>query len=500
MIRTTRKLLCALTLGLVCVEGAALGDTEQALGKLLFTDANLSLNRNQSCASCHSLSPATDPLSGLPFGTPGFVDPLNVASGTAVSAGSVAGQFGALNAPSVGYAAFSPTFGLDPATQVYRGGLFWNGRAKNLEDQASQPFLNPSEMAMPSEWAVVTRLKENTNYVAQFQQIYGLDLSSIPSGDLAPASNAAPGGVPAAYAAMTQAIGEFERGPEFNQFTSKFDYWLAGMTSLSSNELAGYNLFNGRANCANCHLTFESADPAGNPLPPLFTDFTYANVGLPRNWTIPGVPAPDAGLGGRADIAAASPDGSEIGKHKVMSLRNVAVTPPYGHNGVLTTLEQVVHFYNTRDVLGKVDSNTNSGFGVTGWAPPEFSTNINVAEMGNLRLSAAQEAQIVAFLETLTDNYAETGGDSNVPPGTPSPFANAMPPGIPTLLTATNAGAVELFGRLGKAYQLEFAASLSPPVHWQSLTTVHLGTNGTVLTDTNAAKSPFRFYRVLQMP
>src|ERR1700761_3448052 len=105
------------------------GDVEQSLGKLLFTDPNLSVNRNQSCSTCHSLSPATDPATLLPFGTPGFVDPRNVLNDTPVSAGSGAGDFGSLNAPSVGYAAFSPDFFFDPDAEVYTGGFFWNGRA-----------------------------------------------------------------------------------------------------------------------------------------------------------------------------------------------------------------------------------------------------------------------------------------------------------------------------------------------------------------------------------
>ncbi|MGO8701118.1 MAG: cytochrome-c peroxidase [Limisphaerales bacterium] len=492
---------CVIALaGSLVPAGKALADAEQTLGNLLFTDPNLSLNRNQSCSTCHSLAPATDPVTQLPFGTPGFVDPLNVLNGTPVSAGSTAGDFGSLNAPSVGYAAFSPDFFWDPVAYVYTGGLFWDGRATNLEAQAAAPLLNPVEMGMPSEWAVVTRLKENTNYVSLFQQIYGLDLGAIPAGDLASATNAPPGAVPAVYAAATQAIAEFERSPVFNRFTSKFDFWLAGLTTLNSNELSGYNLFNGRANCADCHVNYEGVDSFGNPTPPLLTDFSYANVGSPRNWNIPGTPAPDPGLGGRPDIAAAMPDGSQLGLHKTMSLRNIAITPPYGHNGVFSNLQQVVHFYNTRDTLGRLDANTNAGFGITGWPPPEISSNLNVAEIGNLRLSAAEEAQIVAFLETLTDNYPAIGGDPNVPPGTPSPFANPPLPTIPVKLSATGTGSMTLWGRLGKSYQIQFVNSLFAPSLWQPLATVRLGTNGLLVVDTNTVSSVSRFYRAVELP
>ncbi len=491
---------CVIVLaGCLGLAANAPGDVEQSLGNLLFTDSNLSLHRNQSCSTCHSLAPATDPATQLPFGTAGFVDPLNVLDGTPVSAGSTAGDFGSLNAPSVGYAAFSPDFFWDPVAYVYTGGQFWNGRATNLEAQAAIPLLNPVEMAMPSQWAVVTRIKENTNYVSLFQQIYGLDLNAIPAGDLAPATNTPPGAVPAVYAAVIQAIAQFERGPLFNQFTSKYDFWLAGMTTLSSNELSGYNLFKGKANCFDCHVSVTGVDGSGNPTPPLFTDFTYANVGLPRNWNIPGTPAPDPGLGGRADIAAAHPSGGELGKHKTMSLRNIAITPPYGHNGVFSTLEQVVHFYNTRDTLGPLDSNTNAGFGITGWPAPEISSNLNVAEIGNLRLSAAEEAQIVAFMKALTDNYPAIGGDPNVPPGTLSPFANTPLPTIPVKLGATRPGTLTLWGRLGKTYRIEFLDSLRAPRSWQTLATVRLGTNAASVVDTNTISSA-RFYRAVQLP
>ena len=486
--------------GLISLANDACGDVEQTLGALLFADANLSLNRNQSCSTCHRLSPATDPATQLPFATPGFVDPMNVLNGTPVSSGSNKGSFGALNAPSVGYAAFSPDFHWNPISSQYEGGQFWNGRATNLDAQAQLPLLNPAEMAMPSAWAVVTRIKENTNYVQLFQQIYGLDLDAIPAGELAPATNAPPGGVPAAYAAAAQAIAQFERSPLFNQFTSKFDFWLASVTTLSSNELSGYNLFSVTFGCADCHVSTPGLDAAGNLTPPLFTDFTYENIGLPRNWRIPGAPAPDPGLGGRADIAASTPDGSELGKHKVASLRNVAITPPYGHTGVFSNLEQVVSFYNTRDVLGVVDSNTNAGFGITGWPPPEVPKNVNNDEIGNMHITPVEQAQIVAFLKTLTDNYPATGGDPLVPPGTVSPFANLPLPTVPLAFGITSPGGLNIKGRLGKFYEIEFTDSLGIPVNWRALFTVRLGTNGFPLVDTNAISAPSRFYRATQLP
>jgi cytochrome c peroxidase len=350
---------------------------------------------------------------------------------------------------------------------------------------------------MTSQWAVVGRLQENTNYQELFHQIYGIELATIPAPD--PGATNAPPDVLAAFAAATQAISQFERSPAFSKFSSKFDYFLAGQTTLSSNEWRGYNLFQVKAGCSACHISDPGTDAQGNPTPPLFSNFTYHNLGLPRNSNIPGQPAPDLGLGGRSDIAALTNGAAQLGKHKVMSLRNIALTAPYGHNGVFTSLEQVVHFYNTRDVLGRVDSNTNAAFGVTGWPPPEVAQNINFSQMGNLHLTAAEEADLVAFLKTLTDNYPDSGGDPNVPPGTASPFASFAIPQIPVRLSLISRGTLLLSGRLGQSYQLQFAASLGVSNVWQSISNTRLLSAPLTITDTNAPL-PHRFYRAQQLP
>jgi cytochrome c peroxidase len=178
---------------------------EQQLGKKLYEDVNLSLHRNQSCATCHSLAPSPGTVA-----TPGFVDPVNVASGTPVSAGSVAGKTGVLNTPSAGYAAFSPAFHWDEEEQLYVGGQFWNGRAATLAEQARGPILNPVEMALPSEWAAVTRLKQGAEYRRLFRELYKLDLSRIPDNERATAKDKAPAAVAEAYTRMVQAIAAFE--------------------------------------------------------------------------------------------------------------------------------------------------------------------------------------------------------------------------------------------------------------------------------------------------
>ena len=389
---------------------------EQQLGNALYFDVNLSINRNQSCASCH------DPLTG-------FVDPDNTSPNPVpppaffpVSEGSVAGLFGGLNAPSAAYAAFSPFFHWDGVEGLYVGGQFWNGRANTLAEQAAGPPLNPVEMAMPDKWSVVARLQENPAYIAAFSAVYGLDLEAIAPYD---PTQPTPPGVLEVYDRMAKAIGEFEKTELFTPFDSKFDYFLAGRVTLTKQEEKGLKLFNQQGKCNLCHLSAGTIAPDGvSVIPPLFTDFTYDNLGLPQNLYIPGQPI-DPGLGGREDIADKDPLGLQLGKHKVMTLRNIELTPPYGHNGVFQSLKEIVHFYNTRDVLPPCDpalGNTDPGFALTCWPAPEVPQNVNVDELGALRLTSEQEDDIVAFLLTLTDGWGPANGMPPLPRPPMPPF------------------------------------------------------------------------------
>jgi len=359
---------------------------ELQLGRLLYTDTNLSLEKNQACASCHSLDKVRL-ADGSKFPAPGFVDPVNVTTRAVTSAGSVTGNFGGVNAPSAGYAAFSPTFHFDAVKGTWIGGQFWNGRAATLEDQAKGPFLNPAEMAMPSRWAVVSEIKLNSAYVNLFNSVYGFDLNAVPSNPLASSDADAPASVYAAYDLTASAIASFERSRIFNKFNSKFDAVQAGLASFTAQEQAGMGLFAGKALCSQCHVMESAVGPDGKIYPPVFTDFTYDNIGLPRSTSIHGNPSPDVGL------AATTGDPTDAGKHKVMSLRNIEMTVPYGHNGYFQSLEHIVHFYNTRDVASE------------GWPAPEVSENVNTSELGNLGLTDAEEQAIVVFLKTLTDGF-----------------------------------------------------------------------------------------------
>ena len=254
---------------------------EQHLGRLLYTDTTLSLEGNQSCASCHSLD-RVRLADGTRFPAPGFVDPVNVTTRAVTSAGSVAGNFGGLNAPSAGYAAFSPTFYFDDAQGTWIGGQFWNGRAATLEDQAKGPFLNPAEMAMPSRWAVISQVKENAQYVHLFGRVYGFDLDAVPSNPLASSDVDAPDSVYEAYDLVASAIAAFERSHVFSKFNSKFDAVQAGRAGFTAQEQAGMDLFAGKAMCSQCHVMDPAVGPDGKTYPPVFTDFTYDNIGLPR--------------------------------------------------------------------------------------------------------------------------------------------------------------------------------------------------------------------------
>jgi cytochrome c peroxidase len=328
--------------------------TVQQLGKQIFFDTNLSSPAGQSCASCHDPKTAfTDPVLNAP-----------------VSSGVISERTGTRNSPSAAYASFSPFFHFDETEGLHIGGQFWDGRAATLSDQAKGPFLNPGEMNNSSAAEVVSKL-QNASYANLFKQVYGPDALN---------------NVDQAYQKIADAIAAFENTSIFNRFSSKYDQFLAGRVKLSQQELKGLQLFNdpSKGNCAACH----TSTPTENT-PPLFTDFTYDNLGVPRNADIlakKGENFIDIGLG------AILNDASQNGKFKVPTLRNIAKTAPYIHNGVFKTLRDVVSFYNTRDTDSK-------------WGVPEVAETVNRDELGNLKLSDNEVDNIVAFLKTLSDGY-----------------------------------------------------------------------------------------------
>lgn len=401
-------------------QGKPLG-TVPELGSALYFDEDLSILRNQACASCH-------------FPAVGFDDPD---SRLPVSQGSFPDLFGGRNAPSAAYAAFAPKFHWNEEEGLYFGGQFWDGRKDSLALQAEGPPLNPVEMAMPGKAEVLRRIAEKPHYVRAFRALFRFDLSD-------PGLYDDEAAVEAAYAQMAVAIGEFERTRLFNKFNSRFDHYLAGRGVLTPKERRGLELYNGRAQCALCHPLNPTTTEKGDPVPPLMTDFSYDNLGIPVNpeiTALAGRQPIDYGLGARTEIAALSGNAeapvdlpmyadadtptrevleSEAGKFKVMTLRNIAKTAPYGHNGYFKTLKSIVHFYNTRDILGDCAVTVDAIPGTNCWPAPEVGINVNDAELGDLGLTPAEEDDLVAFLKTLTDQGAS-----------PSPYGNVQVPPMP---------------------------------------------------------------------
>jgi cytochrome c peroxidase len=321
--------------------------------------------------------------------------------------GSIPGRFGDRKPPSSAYATQSPILHLSRGT--WEGGNFWDGRATGAKlgnpaaDQAQGPFLNPAEQALPAAGCVVYRVCTGA-YETEFRTVAGQQACSIAWPANIDSACSTPGAVialgsqqpavDATYDLIARLIAAYEASPESNAFTSKFDYWRKGQAQLTKQEHRGFALFQGKGKCAKCHTSTGKQ--------PLFTDYTYDNLGLPKNPANPVYNAHpkfvDLGLGGfLSTISPASVYKQELGKVKVPTLRNVDKRPApgfikaFGHNGFFKSLESIVHFYNTRDVET--------------WPAPEYPDNVNTAELGNLRLSSEDEAAIVAFMKTLTDGY-----------------------------------------------------------------------------------------------
>ena len=397
-ILTAGLTLCVFTSGAAIVNAAT---PKEELGELLYFDENLSEPAGQSCASCH------DP--GF-----GFVDPD---SELPVSEGVIPGLFGGRNSPSAAYAMYAPIFYFNEGEGLWIGGQFWDGRATGnvlgdpLADQALGPFLNPVEMANTKKAQVIADIAAS-DYADLFEQVWGKN--SLKK-------------VKTAYNQVALSIAAFERTELFAPFSSKYDTYLdtclevggdkdacaTGAGEIAENtakyfftaeEWNGMQLFMGAAQCVLCHVVdwtnpADLANPvvvpswSGDMIPPMFTDFTFDNLGVPKNLEFPlegaGV---DLGLG----TVVSDPD--ENGKFKVMSLRNIGDTGPYAHNGLFKTLKEITHFYNTRDVPGSLPKGED-------WAPPEYPTTVNSDELGNLMLSDDDEDAIVEFMKTLSDGY-----------------------------------------------------------------------------------------------
>jgi cytochrome c peroxidase len=387
------------------------------LGREIFFDTSLSSSGKMSCASCHSPDHA--------YGPPN--------DGPVMLGGATLTLPGARAVPSLTYLERQPDFGIGPddreaenvnladkaalaqtatrvektATQtaqsaaniVPQGGLFWDGRADTLQMQAAGPLLDPREMDGGSAEIIAEKLR-HASYANRFTGLFGEKIFQNPR---------------LLVSEALFAIGRYQiEEPSFHPYTSKYDYWLEGKARLSDSEMRGFRLFNDpdKANCAGCH----TSQPSRDGWPPLFTDFQYEALGAPRNLTLADTKDPnyfDLGVCGpiRKDIA----DQTQFcGMFKTPTLRNTAVRRVFFHNGVFQTLQQVMDFYNFRDTNPEKVYPLAAGGKVQKFndIPLQYHANVDVSDppfnrhLGEAPAMTAQdEADIIAFLMTLTDGY-----------------------------------------------------------------------------------------------
>ena len=348
------------------------------LGEQLFHDVNLSLIRTMSCATCHNSQHA-------------FVDDRENIFLRSVSMGADEIKFGTRNTPTVTYAMFSPNFSYDSDNNEWVGGQFHDGRAQHLTAQVNLnggPILNPVEMMMPDRQSVVSRLLEDATYTDQFQSLFGSDIFDRQGN----------GGGNPAFSRIGQAIAAFEMTDDINSFDSRFDRSLTGDYTLSPTEARGWQLV--QANCMACH---DSSSVTGVDRQ-TFTNYRYYNLGVPVNQAVRdalGSDEKDPGLFGNPNVN----DPAQLGKFKTPSLRNIAVTGPYMHNGIFASLETVLQFKDYRHAANNhervINPETNIAWGDTDY--PE-----TVQYTGADPISDEDIRDIIAFLSLLTDHRYES--------------------------------------------------------------------------------------------
>ncbi len=282
---------------------------------------------------------------------------------------------------------------------VPQGGLFWDGRADTLQDQALGPLLSPIEMDGGGVAAVAAKLRR-APYAPDMARLFGAAVFAAPR---------------LAVSEALFAVARYQiEDPGFHPYTSKFDFWLEGKARLTQAELRGYRLFNNpdKANCGGCHLD----QPRPDGLPPLFTDGQFEALGAPRN---PALTANrdkayfDLGVCGpyRTDMRTET---QFCGMFRTPTLRNVATRLVFFHNGVFHSLTQVQDFYAYRDtdpgrIYPKAADGTVARFNDI---PLAYRGNIDVEDPPFDRhlgdppaMTPDEEADIIAFLGTLTDGY-----------------------------------------------------------------------------------------------
>jgi cytochrome c peroxidase len=383
-LQTATDLACSLAAPLLiavslALPGLTLADAEPSeladLGRALFFDTRLSAGGNQSCSSCHDPSQA-------------FSESRDNGTGGAVSLGDDGASLGDRNAPSLAYAFLIPEFHRNENGD-YVGGFFIDGRAGTMIKQAQEPILNPIEMALPDADAVRERVREIPGYAAAFEKLLGpTSLDSATS----------------ALVSVATAIAEFESTAEFAPFDSKYDRYLRGEVELSDEEELGRILFFSELiNCSRCHLL----DRREHRPAEVFTSFRYHNIGVPINAEVRGRNGLgenhlDTGLLQHPHVN----DTTQSGRFRVPSLRNVAVTGPYMHNGVFQELETAIVFYN-RFLIATDESRINPETNQP-WGSAEVPQTVDLELLREGQpLTNGVVSQLVAFLETLTDQRYE---------------------------------------------------------------------------------------------
>ena len=446
------------------------------LGGLLNYDLRMSVNENQACAFCH-----------MPYA--GFGGPIPSVNLLPIAyPGSVHYRFGKRTPQRYTYSPKFPVLKYNTTQGAFFGGNFWDARSTGFKlqsadaEQAQHPPLDSQEMGLPDLACVAFKISR-AEYLPLYKTVWGDDPSTIqwPANTAeicsTPAGAAVLGGNPSpialspedrtkannVYDHWGQSISFLETSDDISPFTSKFDAFLAGKYTLTPKEMAGYDLFRGKANCNSCHLDGRSTAPSPtNPraedtgtaadTQPLFTCFGYANLGLPANprnafyyQTTPdafgftpnpaGFTYTDKGLGTflRSGFGSGpNPNGNwtkfaakSDGQFQTSTARDVALVPPkcptteapgpyfqkaFFHNGYIKSLKQLVHFYNTRDVFRQNVASGECPAGtvekVTCWPAAEVPQNQDMT-LGNLGLTDEEEDQIVAFLQTLNDGFTK---------------------------------------------------------------------------------------------
>jgi cytochrome c peroxidase len=444
----------------------------ETLGELMNFDKNMSPNRNQACMSCH-----------MPYA--GFGGPIPSVNLTIIAyPGTAHLRVGKRTPQRHAYAPFFPVLQYNQTQGLFFGGNFWDSRATGFllrnpdVEQAQGPPVDTQEMGFPDTACVAFRLT-TAAYRPLFEQVWGAGSLDIKFPENTEAICDTPGGAATFHGAATpihltpedrtkandvyghwgQSIDSYEQSVQVSAFSSKFDAFLAGKYKLTADEMAGFELFNGKGNCNSCHLDGRGTTLKPNQhdnssaatVNPLFTCFGSANEGAPLNprdafyyQATPdffgfignpyGFGYRDLGLGTflRSGFGSGPNPNSNWtqsapsvdGQMQVSSARDVAMTPPqcptteagstpyfqkaFFHNGYIKSLKQLVHFYNTRDKFAFPVTSGHCPSGtiekVTCWPMPEVKNNIDMTT-GNLGLTDKEENQIVAFLETLTDGF-----------------------------------------------------------------------------------------------